>query len=77
MNDNFKYRLHYIKDLPLLQELIKHKKGGNFDRISAMRIAMFQRALFRTKTKVQKVETRDNKDFFDVINLYGSSNKKW
>lgn len=76
MNNNFKYRLHYIKDLPLLQELIKYKKGGNFDRISAMRVAMFQRALFRTKKKVVKIQD-ESKDFFDSINLYGSSNTAW
>ncbi len=35
-------RFHYIKDLPLLEEIDKFRFNGNFDRVSAMILAMFQ-----------------------------------
>jgi len=44
-----RYILHYIKDAPLLKELLMFSSKGNFDRISCMRVAAFQRLAYRTK----------------------------
>jgi len=40
-NNNIIYRFHKINDLPLLLELQKFKFNGNFDRISAFILGMF------------------------------------
>jgi hypothetical protein len=46
-----KFILHYVKDLPFLKELLQFSNNGNFDRISAARVAMFQRLAYRTKRR--------------------------
>jgi hypothetical protein len=40
-NDNKIYNLHYINDLPTLRELQKWSLKGNFDRVSALIVGMF------------------------------------
>lgn len=61
INDDgtFVYRLHYIFDLPTLIELQTYNSKGNFDRVSSLRIAPFQRAAYvakRIKTGVKNNE---------------------
>jgi len=60
--------LHYIKDLPTLIELQKFNLKGNFDRISSLRVAMFQRSAFRIKRL--KAKTTDKVSIYDKIGLH-------
>ena len=48
-DDSPVYRLHYIQDLPTLLELQQFSISGNFDRISALRLAPLQRLAYITK----------------------------
>lgn len=45
------YKLHFIYDLSTLLEHANYKEGGNFDRISALKLATFQRLAYRVLKK--------------------------
>jgi len=60
--------LHYIRDLPTLIELQKFNLKGNFDRISSLRVAMFQRSAFRIKRLKAKSIVKES--IYDRIGLY-------
>lgn len=56
---------HFIYDLGLLEELVSYKSGGNFDRISALRVGMFhQRELMYKEIEAELEEDIDEDDFF-------------
>jgi len=67
-----KYNYHYISDLPLLKELINYESEGNYDRISAMIVAMYQRTLYRTlkKDKRQQSKSSNHKTMLGEIGLF-------
>lgn len=69
-----RYILHYIKSIPFLKELLSFSSSGNFDRISAARVAMFQRLAYRTKRKKPQA-TSSNKTTLGSIGLYGRNSK--
>jgi len=68
---NFKFILHYIRDLPLLKELLNYTDSGNFDRISSLRVGMFQRTAYRAKNKKATPSSGSGKDIYEEIGLYG------
>lgn len=56
--------LHYIYDLALLQELIKFKQKGNFDRVKSLMVGMYhQKELFHKEVRTKSQER--HKEFFD------------
>lgn len=57
--------LHLIYDIGLLQELIKYKDGGNFDRVSALRIGMYYEKEMSYKNIVAKTNTTKKSSLFD------------
>ena len=63
--------LHYIRDLPTLKELQKFNLGGNFDRISSLRVAMFQRSAHRIKGNKPKSTNRAS--IWQRINLHNNA----
>jgi len=73
-NSNKLYRLHYINDVSTLLELIKWNEDGNFDRVSMLIIAMFQRLAYRIKKRTPKDGDRIKVDIFDQIGLYKNEN---
>ncbi len=62
------YILHYIRSKLLLKELIMYNKKLNCDRISAMRIAMFQRMAYLVNKRKPIVKT--NNTLLSQIGLY-------
>jgi hypothetical protein len=63
-NGNAKLNLHYIYDPALLRELLKWNLKGNFDRVSALLVGMFDmKECFNKEIKVPKAE--DKLDFFN------------
>lgn len=72
-DSNFKYNLHYIRDLGILKELLNYTKDGNFDRLSALRVGMFQRMAYRAKNK-EPQDTNKSDSIFSEIGLYGFNN---
>jgi len=58
-----KYNLHYIYELPLLQELQKWSLDGNFDRVSALIVGMFDKQE-QFHTEIEE-ETKNTNSFFD------------
>lgn len=58
-----KLRLHNIYDIPILEELIKFNKKGNFDRVSALFIGMYYLKELHSKQIVEEVDT-PYEDFF-------------
>lgn len=60
--------LHTIYDLGLLEELIKYKNEGNYDRISSLRINMFYEREFAYKNK--EVSTANKTDKFFELELF-------
>jgi len=60
---NTKLRLHNIFDVPLLQELIKFNKKGNFDRVSALFIGMYYLKELHSRKVTEEVES-PYEDFF-------------
>jgi len=65
------YILHYIKDIPLLTELLLFNNSGNFDRVSTMIVAMYQRLAYRTLRKKASVINTTSGTLLRNINLYG------
>ena len=56
--------LHYIYDLALLQELIKFRQGGNFDRVKSLMVGMYhQKEIFHKEVKAG-TENR-HREFFE------------
>ena len=53
-DDKVLYRFHYIYDLPLLLELVNYNENGNFDRLSALKLAMYQRQAYRVLKRKPK-----------------------
>ncbi len=62
------YILHYIRSIGLLKELLMYRKNLNCDRISAMRIAMFQRMAYQVKHR--KAKTIPTRSLLSEISLY-------
>ena len=62
-----KLNLHYIYDLALLDELIKYNRRGNFDRVSALLVGMFNLiAMFnRTVEKAEEESSSGSESFFN------------
>lgn len=69
------YNLHFVRDLPFLLELQQFNKTGNFDRISAMRVAMFQRMAYRVK-RSKPSNITSHIPMLQQINLYGYSQQQ-
>lgn len=69
----FKYKLHYIKDLPTLIELQQFSITGNFDRHSALRLFPFARNLFVSK-KMKSSNPRNQTTLLSNIGLYRDVN---
>ena len=65
------YILHYIKDIPLLTELLIYNSTGNFDRVSTMIVAMYQRLAYRTLRKKASTVNNNGTTLLRSINLYG------
>lgn len=65
------YILHYIKDIPLLTELLIYNSTGNFDRVSTMIVAMYQRLAYRTLRKKASTVNNNGTTLLRNINLYG------
>lgn len=62
---------NFIYDLGLLEELVNYKSGGNFDRVSALRIGMYhQRELMYKEIEAQLEDVLEVDDFFtrDLFN---------
>lgn len=55
--------LHTIYDMGLLEELIKYKEEGNYDRISSLRINMFYEREFLYKNKTVQANTKRDSFF--------------
>ncbi len=56
--------LHYIYDLALLQELIKFRQGGNFDRVKAYMVAMYhQKEIFQKE--IRTGPSTKHREFFE------------
>lgn len=56
--------LNLIYDIGLLQELIKYKDGGNFDRVSALRIGMYYEREMQYKNITVKTTTQKKTGLF-------------
>ena len=67
------YNLHYIPDLGLIRELVKFKKNGNFDRIAAARLMVFQRIAYRTLRKKAKTANTNHKTTLSSLGLYNKN----
>lgn len=66
-----RFCFHYIPDRPFIRELIQYKIDGNFDRISAMRLAMFQLKAMQVKRKSDLVaDNSTSTNIYKDINLY-------
>lgn len=66
-----RYVFHYIPDKPLHSELIQFSIEGNFDRISAMRLAAFQRKAMQVKRKADMISSSSkSRNIYQEINLY-------
>lgn len=57
--------LHLIYDIGLLQELIKYKDGGNFDRVSSLRIGMYYEREMAYKGISTKINAVKKSSLFD------------
>lgn len=56
--------LHYIYDLALLQELLKFRQGGNFDRVKALMVGMYhQKEIFHKE--VNTGPSNKHREFFE------------
>lgn len=66
------WNLHYIYDLGLLDEILKFNSKGNFDRISAQIVKMFQLKEV-LQEKIKKGEKK-KKDFLGSRPLFGGAN---
>lgn len=72
-DDKTVYVLHYIKDLPTLLEFANYSKNGNFDRVSSLRVAMFQRLayLIRYRKDQKRKPAGSRTTLLADIGLYG------
>lgn len=68
-DDSPVYRLHYIQDLPTLLELQQFSINGNFDRLSALRLAPLQRLAYITKGRSANAKSADG-TFLSSLGLY-------
>lgn len=58
------FNYHYIYDIPTLEELIRYKPKGNFDRVSALIVGMYYlKAMANYEIEAPKEEYEE--DFFD------------
>jgi len=65
--------LHTIKDIALLEELIKYRASGNFDRVSALRIGMYHlRELLYNNVKESNANKDSSKKKFFNSKLFAS-----
>jgi len=64
-------RLHYIKDIPFLLELVSFRNIGTFDRISSARLLPFARKVYLEK-KTKSIGKNKSKSIKELIGLYGS-----
>jgi len=58
------YTFHLIKDLPTIEEFVKFNNTGNFDRISCLKIGMFDIQDLNIRNIKVKKKTEHNKDSF-------------
>ena len=58
------YTFHYIKDLPTIEEFIKFNNTGNFDRISCLKIGMFDIKDLEIRNIQVKKKTQANSNSF-------------
>lgn len=71
VNGNMIYNYQTIKDPALIRELIKYKEGGNFDRVSAFRLWMYNsREILYGNIKPRTQQSSKSK--FIMYQLYGS-----
>lgn len=67
-------RIHKIYDIGFLEEVSKWSEGGNFDRISAFIIRMFQRKVYISNENLRK-KSENKSDFFSR-HLFSDSQSK-
>lgn len=67
---NDKLNLHYIYDAGLLRELLKWNLSGNFDRVSALLVGMFD--MYEMKDKAIKMPSAKGKGSFFLKSFYGN-----
>ena len=63
------YNFHYIYDIGLLREIKKWNVKGNFDRISAMLVGMYDvKEFYYNKVEVKKPQTRKGANSTGIFN---------
>lgn len=74
---NHKLNLNMIYSIPLLEELIKFDYEGNFDRVSAMIIAMYYQKQIETKPIDTPEYIYDTDPFFNRFHSLGELDNKY
>lgn len=64
------YTLHYIQDIAFIKELLKYKKKGNFDRISAARLYVAYRIAFKYKKRTAQPSMVNAKTLLSQLGFY-------
>jgi len=79
INGVFELNLHKIYSVPLLEEIIKFDYEGNFDRVSALLVAMLYKKELLLKPPVsEKIKSIYDDEFFNRFNSrLGSNNLKY
>jgi len=70
-NGEPRLRLHTIKDLALLKQIVNWCMDGNFDRVSAMFILMFQiKELLLIEVETARYANVENDSYFDNFEMF-------
>jgi hypothetical protein len=64
------YNLHFIYDLGIIEELIEYGKYENYDRISSLRVNMYDEREFLYDESYVEVEEKELDSFFESLNLF-------
>lgn len=64
------YIFHHINDLPTLLEIQKYNSQGNYDRVKALCVGMFQRMAYRTK-RIKAKTKNTTTTTIKRLSLYG------
>lgn len=62
-----KLNLHYIYEIPLLDELIKYNHKGNFDRVSALKVGMFHLKALHNREVQESTMEEETDSFFNRV----------
>ena len=71
---NPRYTFHYIYDIPTLREISNYSFDGNFDRVSALIVAMFQLKAMQVKKRSDLINdnrTTNEASIFAQIGKFG------